>query len=71
VQAKRVGYFGSSNYRQRQRANANCNDVVDNNYTVHDANVGSALAATRGSRNCFNNGHVYLVTNIDVSVVWH
>jgi len=51
VQAKRDGYFGSFNYRQRQRANANRNDVVDNNNTVHDANVGSASAASR----CFCN----------------
>ena len=51
MQAKRDGYFDSFNYRQRQRANANRNDVVDNNNTVHDANVGSASAASR----CFCN----------------
>jgi len=65
VQTERDGYFGSFNYRQRQRANANCDNVVDNNNTVHDANIGFASAATRGSRNCLDNGHVYLVTNID------
>jgi len=65
VQAKRYGYFGSFNYSQRQRTNANCNNVVDNNNTVHDANVGFVLAIPRGSRNCLDNGHVYLVTNID------
>jgi len=42
AQAQRDGYFGSFNYRQRQRANANRSDVVNNNNTLHDANVSSA-----------------------------
>jgi len=48
---KRSGYSGSSSVDQGQQG--------------HNGTDGSASAATRGSRNCLDNGHVYLVANID------
>jgi len=46
------------------RPHATTSNSDDKSYS-HNSGDGSASAATRGSHNCLDNGHVYLVANID------
>ena len=55
--AKRGGDSGGPPFRYR-------NNSDDKGY-AHNDNDGPASSATRGSHNCLDNGHVYLVANVD------